>query len=384
MNTKETNVRSDEGKTGASGRRQSRRRKVRRTKGSMFQRLMDAVPFPAIFGDLVQQAVMVLTAMTDFRSPLDTRKHEGLKQSKTQAHRRRQTVYLAVRYLRRRYRGLTLLKIRRQHILALLEVWGKRVVRRKMEAGAVLNRLAHLRAFLAYARLDVECIVPTNTEALRFMGIRPRVWFDGRDRSLEGNAVDFWVVFERAWAVDPRVAVIFFIAWRFGFRLEEACKWRAAKDFVDLGATGYIRVMRGTKNGKLRGFVMRLTADDRAAIALAKLYAAKGTGGLIPDEVVEEKRFRSHVNGVARRIGFTRRGLGVTPHGLRHSFARRTHGGHLRRLNGGVLPAGMVSPEQDFVARRATSETLGHHRIGITSCYLGAPSKPFALPGPGC
>ena len=355
-----------------------RNRPPRRGWGSMHHRILDLFPFPAVFGDLVKQVTLLADRVGALRSPNDPRWHEGVRLSEYSAHRRRQCWYRAATFWKALDASLGLRGIRRAHVWALIDAWRTQGARggRRMGAGTVVNRLVHLRALACFARLEPHRIVPTTREVLRYMELGPRKFYDGRDKSLEGKGVDFWQeVYLEAWDLDQRVAVVFLLSWLMGFRVEEACKWRPELDFREEGALAHVRVERGAKNGKKRTFEVPLDQDLRLAVAMARRLASRGTGCLIPDEAVGEKVFMNRLYGVARRIGFTRRGLGVTPHSLRHSFAQRRY----RQERGGSGPGDQVrSTSADLHARHVVSESLGHHRLAITDVYIIRSEPPSA------
>ena len=359
-------------------RRQAHR--CKKGKGSMFQWILSFVPFPRLFGDIVKQVDLLADAVGSLRSPYDPRRQKQPVLSEYSAHRRRQDFHNFAKLWKAHDPKLTLMALRRGHVWLVIDAWldqGKAPGSgRPLSAGRIINLLANLRALAAFARLDVHDIVPSNHEVLSYMERGPRVFVDGRDKSLEGNGVDFWEVYRRAWVIDPRVAVVFLLAWLFGLRMEEAYKWRSHLDYAEAGSRAWIFVRRGAKNGKQRGFMVPLTADVKLAVLLAKRFASAGTGCLIPDGI-EEKTFRARLYRVAKQVGLTRATGGVTPHGLRHSFARRRHAEELACRYGHRDPCLPPKPEQDYVARLATSECLGHHRVGITAVYLGPPRQPL-------
>ena len=94
-------------------------------------------------------------------------------------------------------------------------------------------------------------------------------------------------------------------------------------------------------------------------------------------------QMRHYITSVCRRYGLTKKGMGVTMHGLRHQYAELRFG----EQAGLPTPAMAMSPGQfvppaDYVrareridaARRNVSENLGHWRKDITNAYLGSPA----------
>lgn len=342
---------------------------------------MTAVPMPRLFGDIVSEVMILADAIGDHRSPLDARWHDNLHLSRTIAYKRRASWYSWAKIMKKQSKHLQLREIDKKAVWTLVDAWRtqgkKRGTGRAMTEGAAVNNLVYLRTLLAYARLDTDRIVPSNMKVLRYMGLTQRKFFDGRDKSLEGNDIDFWSVFEKAWALEPVVAVVFLLCWRFGFRLEEAYKWRPYIDFVDGSLCGTVLVNRGGKNGKKRKFTKKLGLIDCMAIKLAKKFASRGTGGLIPDHFTQESVFRNLVYDVAKKCGLAKAQLGVTIHGLRHSFAQRYYLECLITLGDKAYLDCRIDPMQDEKVRLCVAEALGHHRPGISTVYVGTPNKPF-------
>ncbi|MGA9853985.1 MAG: phage integrase N-terminal domain-containing protein [Gammaproteobacteria bacterium] len=324
-----------------------------------------------LWGDLVQQVAIIIEAYFDARSPLDRRPHHtGIFSSDT-AHRRGKFLLKFAKTLKRKYKHLTLRKIQKEHVLYLLDQWKLTC----HSVGTVQNYLAFLRAILKFAGLDVGAIVPTNAAACVYMGLPATRMPDNLDKSLEGHGVDFWAVYEDARGRDRRVALVFLRCWRWGLRPEESYKWRATDGVMG----SRICVRHGAKNNQYRSFEIEMTVVDRQCIELGKRYANSSTGSLIPDGM-SEKQFRNRIKYIAKKCGLTKAQLGVTPYGMRHSFAQRFWGNHagtshaLRRMAG--IP---IDPYMDFISRMETTEALGHHSPAPTKVYVGPVNDPFTL-----
>jgi integrase len=61
-----------------------------------------------------------------------------------------------------------------------------------------------------------------------------------------------------------------------------------------------------------------LTEAQRAALEQAKALVPHRAGSMIPPQYVRAKDWSAHFYRLCRRIGLTRKKLGVTPHSLRH------------------------------------------------------------------
>ena len=359
------------------------------------RRLLKNVPMPRLYGDAVKQVDIVLKSIKDFRSPGDARKHLQLTYSGTSRHARAQLwyglgfwlkAYDDAHPLERAQRGhaLGLLDIDRDIVWAIVDDWAERGTGkgkgRSMGAGRVANCLAHIRAVLYILRLDVDDIVPSNGDVLRRMGLKARKYDPRRDRSLEGAAhIEFPELFARAWAIDRVVAVVFMLCWTFGFRLEEAYKWRAREDIVMGIEHAMIMVRRGPKGGRWREFILKMGVWERKAVFFAKMLSSRGTGGIMGDEIKEERQFRNRVYRVARKIGLTKRQLGATPHSLRHSFAQRRFVEGVIEVLGYLPEDGRIPAEVDDVVAPGVSRELGHNRGVITRTYTGPKGRPYCL-----
>ena len=250
---------------------------------------------------------------------------------------------------------------------------------KRMGSGRVANCLAHVRAVLYILRLDVDAIVPYNAEVLERMHLTPRRYDPKRDRSLEAAGVEFAELFARTWAVDRLVAVVFLLCWVFGFRLEEAYKWRAREDVVRGIEHAMVLVRRGPKGNRWREFIMTMGEWEQKAVFFAKMLSSRGTGGLIPDDVEAEKLFRNRIYRVARKVGLTKRQLGATPHSLRHSFAQRRFVEGVIEVLGYLPEDGLIPSNVDDVVAPRVSGDLGHGRSAITRTYTGPKGRPYCL-----
>ncbi|HVA55117.1 MAG TPA: phage integrase N-terminal domain-containing protein [Gammaproteobacteria bacterium] len=324
-----------------------------------------------LWGDLVQQVAIIIAAYFAARSPLDRRPHNTDIFSSDTAHRRGKFLLKFAKTLKREYKHLTLRNIQKEHILYLLDQWKLTC----HSVGTVQNYLAFLRAILKFAGINVRDVVPTNAEACVHVGLPATRMPDNLDKSLEGHGVDFWTVYWEAHRHDPRVALVFLRCWLWGLRREESYKWRAPDGVMG----SKICVCHGAKNNQYRSFEIEMTVVDMQCIELGKRYANSSTGSLIPDGMTE-KQFRNHIKYIAKKCGLTKAQLGVTPYGLRHSFAQRfweKHAGTshaLRRMAG--IP---IDPYLNFISRMETTEALGHHSVKPTVVYIGPVDDPFIL-----
>jgi hypothetical protein len=136
---------------------------------------------------------------------------------------------------------------------------------------------------------------------------------------------------------------------------------------------------RGTKGGRPRDLPVPITSEQRAVLEWAKTFAATAPESMIPRGWRVE-RWRERYRWLCRRLGCTRRGLGVTPHSLRHGvlldfYQKLT--GVAAPVRGGTLRHD--DPAADQAARELVAIFAGHGRAGVASIYLGRVS-----PAPQC
>lgn len=151
-----------------------------------------------------------------------------------------------------------------------------------------------------------------------------------------------------------------------GLRAREAIMFKpfAADRGDSLHITG------GTKGGRPRIIPIE-NAAQRDILERCKVVAKGNSRGLVsprPGKSVQVNLDRFYY--LCKKIGITKKDLGVTPHGLRHTFASRKYEQHTG-MKSPVDGGGEVSREADHLARRDISELLGHSRTTITSSYLG-------------
>jgi len=151
-----------------------------------------------------------------------------------------------------------------------------------------------------------------------------------------------------------------------GLRAREAVMFKPFA--ADRGDSLFIS--NGTKGGRARIIPVE-NALQRDILERCKVVAKGNSRGLVspnPGKSVRNNLARFYY--LCEKIGITKKALGVTVHGLRHTYASRKyeqHTGTKSPVDGG----GEVSRDVDQRARQDISELLGHSRTTITSSYLG-------------
>ena len=166
---------------------------------------------------------------------------------------------------------------------------------------------------------------------------------------------------------NPRLAAQYSMMRPFGLRFEETLKIRPnLDDKVD-----YLVVKSGTKGGKRRTLPIE-TDKQRAVLDNLKAFAVSRNGSTIPKEYSYDS-WKNYARSINRRLGFTKKGCGYTPHALRHGFINAEY----KKITGHDSPVKGGDPRQvdksvDRAARKTISTISGHGRISITSLYLGS------------
>ena len=187
------------------------------------------------------------------------------------------------------------------------------------------------------------------------------------DKSWSGNGIDVEAKIEEARAIDPVVARLIFLAWKFGLRAKETLFVRPHED--DKGDR--LHLSRGTKTGRPRD----IAYDDfseaglRAAIEDVKGELSPGQHAAWKDRSLKKARHRFYY--VLGCIGVTKKQAGVTFHGLRAQWAIE----QFESLTGTSAPVrggGTIDYDRFADMRFTISRALGHNRISVTSAYYGS------------
>jgi hypothetical protein len=135
----------------------------------------------------------------------------------------------------------------------------------------------------------------------------------------------------------------------------------------------HLAVTRGPKGGRPREINYADFGDDgfKQALEDVKKVLSPGEHAAWKGRVRDLKQARERFYYVLRQLGLTKKGLGVTAHGLRCEFANRMY----EFLTGEDSPIrGGASTDWSKVLphRRTLTRALGHNRVSVTSAYLGS------------
>lgn len=202
------------------------------------------------------------------------------------------------------------------------------------------------------------------------------------DKSWEGNDLQIAGLIERAWDIEPWVAMALLAQAAFGLRRKEALCLVPARDY--LPASGALAVTRGTKGGRSR-IISNLTEWQYEVIAA------------LTDFCRREGRRTSHIGGTERdlksnlrrytyvlgaKLGVTQDLVGTTGHGLRAGFACRVLAAHgvTAPVKGGDVS--QAPKELRDHAYTAATEALGHSRRSVVGMYAGSTRQRGDVPHP--
>lgn len=262
------------------------------------------------------------------------------------------------------------------HVIRLVKLW----VAREQSGVRIENKISVLRRFLTF--IGKEKLIPKGQEfkdILNQQGLEIQNWrrvVTQVDKSWDAKDVDVNDVVSQVRQVCPYTAMQLEMQAAFGLRTTEALEIdpRGA-DYGDV-----LRVVHGTKGGRPRDVPFD---DDQASrewqrdvLERAKLLAATNKKGILARPDFSLKSNRYHFYNTLRAFKITRKGLGVTSHGLRHGFASRRY----NQISGMDTPVSGFGPREltdevmaaDLHAQKEVSRSLGHHRPYATKAYIGS------------
>ncbi len=194
------------------------------------------------------------------------------------------------------------------------------------------------------------------------------------------NGIDPLAIIKKAREIDERLGLFLALMYFFGIRVKEAIEFRPLHSMIENGFA--IEIREGTKGGRLRHVPLN-TPEQLAVFQWACAIAERSPSGRLRWPDMTWRQAQNHFYHLLRyRLKITRKVVGVTVHGLRHSFAQWKY----RQLTdlptpieGGAL--GKIDRDTHQVANISVSRALGHSRTAVTSMYYG--SYGHALRGSG-
>lgn len=247
-----------------------------------------------------------------------------------------------------------------KHIESLLKFWKSQL----LSSSTLKNRLAHLRWWAD--KIGKHGIIPLSNSSL---DVSPRVFVSNASKATDYPsfliALDF--------ISDPHIKLSLQLQAAFGLRREESIKFQPS--WADKGISIVLK-SSWCKGGRQRQIPI---TSSHQRLLLDQVHSLVGSNSLIPSH----RSYFQHLKVYESQT--LRAGLSHL-HGLRHRYAQSRYfqlTGWLSPSDGGpskdsILKSDSLSHEQklawikaDLDARLIVSSELGHHRINVTSIYLG-------------
>lgn len=273
-----------------------------------------------------------------------------------------------------------------RHIQALVRYWcaqpaaGKKAARgQACSAAYIQQQLSILRVFAGW--IGKAGLVREAAAYVEEPALVTRHYPAQRDFSWAANGVDAQALVAKVTEMDRHVGIQLRLMLAFGMRRKEAVMFAPyvaeVPDFalpkdhpVATRFVSFLRIKRGTKGGHLRYTAVR--SDEQREVLEEARRVARIRDGNVGRPGLTLKQSLDRFSNVVRTVGISRKGLGVTAHGLRHQFANDLYFeiAKVRSPVRGGDPS--LDPDVRRDAYRQVAEQLGHHRPQISTAYLGS------------
>ncbi len=309
---------------------------------------------------------------TDWKTELNTivtenngassRRPNAVSSSATQK-KRRENLFSAFADLRALgYKIESVRNLRTKHVKALAQHW----IKEGQSSSTIQNKISILRVFCGW--IGKGDMIPESKELVDGDQVRhvTRSHVATEDKSWSGKEIDFEAKVGEIAESEPYVAMQLELQRAFGLRRRESWMFRPKTDTDG----GMLNLFRGTKGGRAR--IMPVKTECQADV-LKRATALAGNGSMMPAEY-NLKKWESHYNWVMHREQITRKGMGITSHGLRHEYVHDEYEGRLGvkpPVKGGGMPD--MGTDDINAQKHMISEGLGHSRPSIIGCYSGSP-----------
>lgn len=191
------------------------------------------------------------------------------------------------------------------------------------------------------------------------------------DKSWSTNGINFEEVIKTIDAYDIRAGAQLRMIRAFGLRREEAVCFRPIVAMRLGEASQSITVEFGTKGGRPRAVAIDSDMKRQALDYACKI--AGTTNGHIGWENLTLKQAVQRYANIMQKFQITKKGLGVTGHGLRHEYANN----ELEKLTGIPSPVrggdnSQLDKDEEYLAKMKVTKELGHGRTSVTQSYFGS------------
>jgi integrase len=251
-------------------------------------------------------------------------------------------------------------------------------------AGTIQNYESVMRRMTEM--LGMPGIVPTGRELIQLLlehEIEPvsRTYIPEFAKGWRDMGVDIEATIARVSDDDYDCGLAMKLMHRWGLRIREAVSIQPQVSWKP--EAGITHVYRGTKGKKERN--VPLFNDPECRVAQVRVMeealeaAKKNRSGEIGFQGQHLDQAIDRIRSVCRRLGITKAGMGVTPHGLRHQFGCD---GFTDQC-GLPAPVLAMAPAYVYAERKQeveaamlhVSRALGHERMSITGAYAGTVGK---------
>lgn len=250
-------------------------------------------------------------------------------------------------------------ELSQKHLVLVMRHWEGR----KLSASSLATRFSCIARFYGWIGKDLTVTTVKDTLLNPEAGMRsysavvPKAW--------DQVGVEMVRLLPQVEALCAFSAVYLVLAREFGLRVQEAAALRPVEN--DMGS--YLSITHGAKGGRGRAIPID-TPEQRRALDIAKATANSRTGLLRASGKTIQQALAAFYQ-VMRKVGITRKQLGVTAHGLRHEYANAIYAAHAgvdAPVNGGLAP----DRQTELNARKVVTENLGHGRLSVTTAYTGS------------
>ncbi|MBC3871470.1 integrase domain-containing protein [Undibacterium oligocarboniphilum] len=262
-----------------------------------------------------------------------------------------------------RYEITTLRKLKEKHIEYLLKRW----VEKNQTKGTIENKMTYLATLCQWIGKSNIIKSSSNYKILETLPARSGTTLS--DKSWETFSLDAAGIIAQIATENKYIGIQMMLQMTFGLRVEESVLLRPYDVVMRLHGETYLMIVDGTKGGRPRRIEVQ---DERQLeiIELAKKYVNGKSKTTIPEEytLVQWKRL---YHNLVRKYGITKKGLGVTSHGLRHQYLNnlyQTLTDHASPVRGGDKPAEDLLQQ----AKKIIAEHAGHSVEYKANAYIGS------------
>ncbi|MGF6915900.1 integrase domain-containing protein [Paraburkholderia sp. 40] len=248
--------------------------------------------------------------------------------------------------------------LKHKHVTFLVKSW----VAAGQSGGTIENKLTYLRALAQW--MGKRNLIGSLDDYVdrQALGLK-RSYVATEDKSWSAHGVDAVAKIDEIAQTCPHTAVQLKLQAAFGLRIEESFMLRPAEA---ARSPRLLAVTRGTKGGRPR----EVPIETKIGILEEAAGLSNGlTGSTVPaDRTLGQ--WRDWYYYVLEKHGITKRGMGITSHGLRHEYLQMLY----KDTTGVPAPIKRADarpdPKLHEEAMRRVVEAAGHSRLNKSGAYL--------------